>query len=175
MIGHGTLIIASVYLSPTEKLLRSDLESLFSPGDAFILFGGFNSKDRFNNLSLFTPTPFPDNYQHGPKILDVLLVKGVVLNIVDMTLFFGLILDAKLPWNSHITRLAKSKDNHSLEKVSVAFEKIDTPALSDIQNDILSTNEMEHAIEDFTNDVGETTHNHKSDRRILVHQELSSS
>ncbi|GBP66687.1 hypothetical protein EVAR_79042_1 [Eumeta japonica] len=45
MRGHSILIIASVYLSPTKKLLRSNLESLFSLGDAVILFADFNNKN----------------------------------------------------------------------------------------------------------------------------------
>ncbi|GBP38779.1 hypothetical protein EVAR_33527_1 [Eumeta japonica] len=35
------------------------------------------------------------------------MVKNEILDIVDMTLFLGFTLDAKLRWNSHITRLAK--------------------------------------------------------------------
>ncbi|GBP59312.1 Activating signal cointegrator 1 complex subunit 1 [Eumeta japonica] len=36
------------------------------------------------------------------------MVKNEILDIVDMTLFLGLTLDAKLRWNSHIIRLTKS-------------------------------------------------------------------
>ncbi|GBP82571.1 hypothetical protein EVAR_87817_1 [Eumeta japonica] len=35
------------------------------------------------------------------------MVKKEILDIVDTTLFLGFTLDAKLRWNSHITKLAK--------------------------------------------------------------------
>ncbi|GBP42446.1 hypothetical protein EVAR_47741_1 [Eumeta japonica] len=34
-------------------------------------------------------------------------IKDRILGIVDTTLFLGFTLDAKLPWNSHITRLTR--------------------------------------------------------------------
>ncbi|GBP36912.1 RNA-directed DNA polymerase from mobile element jockey [Eumeta japonica] len=103
MTEHGTLIIAPVYLSPTKKLLQSDLESLFSLEDIVILFADFNSKNvkwkcittnkngrklsslvgkiEFDVLSLLTPTRFPGNNQHRPDILGIALVKGVALRL----------------------------------------------------------------------------------------------
>ncbi|GBP41727.1 RNA-directed DNA polymerase from mobile element jockey [Eumeta japonica] len=44
MIGHGILILVSVYLTPKKELLRSDLEAPFALGGAVIFFGNFNSK-----------------------------------------------------------------------------------------------------------------------------------
>ncbi|GBP40206.1 Probable RNA-directed DNA polymerase from transposon BS [Eumeta japonica] len=44
MTGHGTLFIVSIYLSPTKKLLRSDLEAFLAIGDVIIFFGDFNWK-----------------------------------------------------------------------------------------------------------------------------------
>ncbi|GBP34191.1 Probable RNA-directed DNA polymerase from transposon BS [Eumeta japonica] len=44
MTGHRTLVIVSIYLSPSKKLLRSDIEALLALGDAIILFGDFNCK-----------------------------------------------------------------------------------------------------------------------------------
>ncbi|GBP57210.1 hypothetical protein EVAR_82922_1 [Eumeta japonica] len=45
--------------------------------------------------------------------------RNEMLDIVDTTLFFGLTLDAKLRWNSHITRLAKR-----LTSAACAVERI---------------------------------------------------
>ncbi|GBP19322.1 Probable RNA-directed DNA polymerase from transposon BS [Eumeta japonica] len=45
MSGHRILVIVSIYLSPSKKLLRSDIEALLALGDAVILFGDFNYKN----------------------------------------------------------------------------------------------------------------------------------
>ncbi|GBP47480.1 hypothetical protein EVAR_86399_1 [Eumeta japonica] len=37
MIGHGILILVSIYLPPTKELLRSDLEALFALRDVVIV------------------------------------------------------------------------------------------------------------------------------------------
>ncbi|GBP82226.1 hypothetical protein EVAR_103675_1 [Eumeta japonica] len=39
---HGTLIIVSVYLPPSKRLLRSNIKTLLALGDAVILFGDLN-------------------------------------------------------------------------------------------------------------------------------------
>ncbi|GBP74959.1 RNA-directed DNA polymerase from mobile element jockey [Eumeta japonica] len=43
MLGHGILILVSVYLPPKKKLFRSNLEASFGLEDAVILFDDFNS------------------------------------------------------------------------------------------------------------------------------------
>ncbi|GBP36084.1 Probable RNA-directed DNA polymerase from transposon BS [Eumeta japonica] len=103
MIGHGILILVSVYLPPKKVLLRSDLEALFALRDAVILFGDFNGKStnwkcnysnrngreiealakslHFNIVTPLTPTYDPNNNNHRPDILDIALMKGVALKL----------------------------------------------------------------------------------------------
>ncbi|GBP43739.1 hypothetical protein EVAR_29721_1 [Eumeta japonica] len=45
MMGHRTLVIVSIYLSSSKKLLRSDIEAFLVLRDAVILFGDFNCKN----------------------------------------------------------------------------------------------------------------------------------
>ncbi|GBP30957.1 hypothetical protein EVAR_28600_1 [Eumeta japonica] len=45
MTGHCTLVIVSVYLLPSKKLVRRDLKALLALEDAVILFGDFNCKN----------------------------------------------------------------------------------------------------------------------------------
>ncbi|GBP72327.1 RNA-directed DNA polymerase from mobile element jockey [Eumeta japonica] len=103
MIGHGILILVSVYLPPKKELFRSDLEALFALGDAVILFGDFNSKIinwkcnyshrnrremealeknlHFNIVTPLTPTYYSNNNNRRPDILDITLMKGVALKL----------------------------------------------------------------------------------------------
>jgi hypothetical protein len=101
MIGHPSLTIASCYLSPSKRLLKSDLEALFAMGTAVVLAGDFNSKhtlwscsstnvngtsmSKFADELLFdlvvplTPTYYPAVAGHNPNPLDVALLKNVTL------------------------------------------------------------------------------------------------
>ncbi|GBP70345.1 RNA-directed DNA polymerase from mobile element jockey [Eumeta japonica] len=88
MTGHGILTLVSGYLPPKKKLLRSDIEVLFTLGDAIILFGDLSSKSthwnckysnrngrkmvevteklHFDVVTPFTPTYYPSNVNHRP-------------------------------------------------------------------------------------------------------------
>ncbi|GBP65361.1 hypothetical protein EVAR_52135_1 [Eumeta japonica] len=52
IMGHGTLVIVSVYLPSPKKLLRRDLRALLALEDAVIVFGDFSCKasDRVTQL-----------------------------------------------------------------------------------------------------------------------------
>ncbi|GBP64423.1 RNA-directed DNA polymerase from mobile element jockey [Eumeta japonica] len=97
---HSVLVIVSVYLSPSKRLLRSDLRALFALGDAVILFGDLNCKstrwgcpvnnyngnklnrleDRrnfdFENITPSAATYVPNNDRHRPSVLDFAITKG---------------------------------------------------------------------------------------------------
>ncbi|GBP61902.1 RNA-directed DNA polymerase from mobile element jockey [Eumeta japonica] len=155
---YDTVIITSVYLSSNKKLLRRDLKSLFSLGDTVILFGDFNSKNvewkciainkngrklssfadkvEFNILSPLTPTRFSGNNQHRPYILHIALVKGVALRLGSIETLQRLNSDRPNP----------IKTITNWKRMSVTVEKTDIPALSYISNDIVSTDEIDHAI-----------------------------
>ncbi|GBP84507.1 RNA-directed DNA polymerase from mobile element jockey [Eumeta japonica] len=104
MTDHSVLVIVSVYLSPSKRLLRSDLRALFALGDAVILFGDLNCKstrwgcpvNNYNGNKLnrledrrefdFEITPsaatyVPNNDRHRPSVLDIAITKGVALNL----------------------------------------------------------------------------------------------
>ncbi|GBP94475.1 RNA-directed DNA polymerase from mobile element jockey [Eumeta japonica] len=103
MSSHGAIIIISVYLPPRKELLRSDVETLFTLGDAVILFGDLNSKStqwrynytnangrkmidlakdlHFDVIAPPTQTYFPNNVRNRPDILDIALMRRVALNV----------------------------------------------------------------------------------------------
>ncbi|GBP89951.1 hypothetical protein EVAR_63745_1 [Eumeta japonica] len=45
MTGHRTLVIVSIYLSPSKKLPRNDIEAHLALGDTVIFFGDFDCKN----------------------------------------------------------------------------------------------------------------------------------
>ncbi|GBP88954.1 hypothetical protein EVAR_87726_1 [Eumeta japonica] len=53
----------------------------------------------------------------------------------------------------------RDKNHHQLEKVSIALEEIDTPALNKIPNDIESTNDIDNAIGTLTSHITKVVKN----------------
>ncbi|GBP28753.1 hypothetical protein EVAR_19795_1 [Eumeta japonica] len=104
----------------------------------------------FNILSPLTLTRFPDNNQHRPDILDITLVKGVALRLrgietlqrLDFDYCFVLLKLGLLTGD----RLNPVKTITNWKKILVALEKIDTPALSDVPNDIVYIDEFDYGI-----------------------------
>ncbi|GBP60531.1 RNA-directed DNA polymerase from mobile element jockey [Eumeta japonica] len=103
MTGHGTLVIVSIYLPATNKLLRIDLEILVALGDAIMLFDDFNSKNprwscpviNYSTNKLIRPQSrldfeiiapptsinFPDTPSNKPSTLNIAITKGVAPNV----------------------------------------------------------------------------------------------
>ncbi|GBP13421.1 RNA-directed DNA polymerase from mobile element jockey [Eumeta japonica] len=168
MTGHGTLVIISVYLPFTKKLLRRDLRALLALGDAVILCGNFNCKsprwscpttnyngDKLNqledklNLEITAPY-YPDIATNRPSTLDTALTKEVVLNLNCIDTLHDLfsehrpvVLKMGLPDGGSPNPTLKITD---WKRVSTALEKIDTPSLISIPNGISTTDEMDSAI-----------------------------
>ncbi|GBP86572.1 RNA-directed DNA polymerase from mobile element jockey [Eumeta japonica] len=103
MTDHKTLVIVSIYLSPSKKLLRSDIETLLALRDAVNLFGDFNCKHtnwgcavsnpggnklarlsrklKFDIVAPLTPTHYPDDLVSRPSTIDIAITKEVALNV----------------------------------------------------------------------------------------------
>ncbi|GBP27707.1 RNA-directed DNA polymerase from mobile element jockey [Eumeta japonica] len=103
MTEHRTLVIVSIYLSPSKKLLRSDIETFLTLGNAVILFGDFNCKHtnwecavsnpggnklarlsrklKFDIVAPLTPTHYPDDLVSCPSTIDIAITKEVALNV----------------------------------------------------------------------------------------------
>ncbi|GBP19715.1 hypothetical protein EVAR_8875_1 [Eumeta japonica] len=103
----------------------------------------------FSVLSLLTPTGFPDNNRHKSDILDIALVKRVALRLEGIETFQCLNSDhcsVLLKLGPLIgDKLNPVKTITNWKKLSFALEKIDTPALRDIPNDIVLTDEINHS------------------------------
>ncbi|GBP62133.1 Probable RNA-directed DNA polymerase from transposon BS [Eumeta japonica] len=156
MTGHRTIVVVSVYLPSPKPLLRSDLRALLALGDAVILFGDFNCKNprwgctimdkngekldqlqdrlEFEIIAPSTMNYFPYNDSNRPSTLDIALTKGVALNLNSIETLHSLLSDHR-------------------PRVSTAFEKIDTPPLNSIPDDIRTTEEIDHAIGALTSHV----------------------
>ncbi|GBP86542.1 RNA-directed DNA polymerase from mobile element jockey [Eumeta japonica] len=172
MTGHGTLVIVSIYLSPSESLLRSDLEALLALGDSVILFGDFNSKNRkwgceipnTNGTNLYKlsrelkfeiiappmPTHYPDTLTSRPSTLDLAVTKGVSLYLHCIEALHCLDSDHRLvllrmgpPAGGLPKPMTKIND---WKRVSTALEEIDTPALNNIPDVIQTTDEIDNSI-----------------------------
>ncbi|GBP87287.1 RNA-directed DNA polymerase from mobile element jockey [Eumeta japonica] len=179
MTGHSTLVIVSVYLPSPKRLLRRDLRALFALGDAVILFGDFNCKNirwgcpsnNYNGIKLdeledrldfgiiapSTSTCFPHVVTHRPSTIDIALTKGVALNFNSIETIHGLTSDHR----PVILKMGPPDGGRPIpirkitnwKRVSTALEKIDTPNLNSIPNDIASTDEIDLAIGALTNHV----------------------
>ncbi|GBP41400.1 Probable RNA-directed DNA polymerase from transposon BS [Eumeta japonica] len=164
-------------LSPVSKrLLRRDLRALFALGDAVILFGDFNCKtwgcpsNNYNGIKLdeledrldfgiIAPLRrhvFPMS-SHRPSTIDIALTKGVALNFNSIETIHGLTSDHR----PVILKMGPPDGGRPIpirkitnwKRVSTALEKIDTPNLNSIPNDIASTDEIDLAIGALTNHV----------------------
>ncbi|GBP75758.1 Probable RNA-directed DNA polymerase from transposon BS [Eumeta japonica] len=179
MTGHSTIVIVSVYLPSPKPLLRSDLRALLGLGDAVILFGDFNCKnprwgcavmdengeklDRFQDRLEFevvapsTATYFPHNDTYRTSTLDIALTKGVDLNLnsIEPLHRFSsdhrpVLLKMGPPDGGRPVSTVKITD---WKRVSTAFEKIDTPPLNSILDDISTIEQIDHAIGALTSHV----------------------
>ncbi|GBP69340.1 RNA-directed DNA polymerase from mobile element jockey [Eumeta japonica] len=169
----------TVYLPSPKPLLRSDLRALLALEDAVILFGDFNCKNprwgcavmdqngkklnrlqnrlEFKIIAPSTATYFPYNDSNRPSTLDIALTKGVVLklnSIETLHSFFSdhrpVLLKMGPPDDGRPISTIKTTD---WKRVSTAFEKIDTPPLNSIPDDIRMTEEIDHAICALTSHV----------------------
>ncbi|GBP42837.1 RNA-directed DNA polymerase from mobile element jockey [Eumeta japonica] len=170
MTGHSTLVIVSVYLPSPKQLLRRDLRALFALGDAVILFGDFNCKNirwgcpsnNYNGIKLdeledrldfgiIAPLRrhvFPMS-SHRPSTIDIALTKGVALNFNSIETIHGLTSDHR----PVILKMGPPDGGRPIpirkitnwKRVSTALEKIDTPNLNSIPNDIASTDVIDFA------------------------------
>ncbi|GBP83141.1 RNA-directed DNA polymerase from mobile element jockey [Eumeta japonica] len=152
MTGHRTLVIVSIYLSPSKKLLRSDIEALLTLGDAVILFGDFNCKHtdwgctvsnpggnklaklsrklKFDIVAPLTPTHYSDDLVSRPSTIDIAITKEIVLNVDCIEQIYRLV----------------SQPSRSLKEV-------DTPALNTIPDVIETTDEIDSSIGALTNHI----------------------
>ncbi|GBP55045.1 RNA-directed DNA polymerase from mobile element jockey [Eumeta japonica] len=179
MTGHRTIVIVSVYLPSPKPLLRSDLRALLVLGDAVILFGDFNCKNprwgcavmdengekldrlqdrlEFEIIAPSTANYFPYNDSNRPSTLDIALTKGVALSLNCIEPLNRLSSDHRPvllkmgpPDGGRPISTIKITD---WKKVSTAFEKIDTPPLNSIPDDIRTTEQIDHAIGALTSHV----------------------
>ncbi|GBP44575.1 Probable RNA-directed DNA polymerase from transposon X-element [Eumeta japonica] len=147
--------------------------------DAVILFGDFNCKNirwgcpsnNYNGIKLdeledrldfgiiapSTSTCFPHVVTHRPSTIDIALTKGVALNFNSIETIHGLTSDHR----PVILKMGPPDGGRPIpirkitnwKRVSTALEKIDTPNLNSIPNDIASTDEIDLAIGALTNHV----------------------
>ncbi|GBP73624.1 RNA-directed DNA polymerase from mobile element jockey [Eumeta japonica] len=179
VIGHGILILVSVYLPPKKELLRSDLEALFALGDAVILFSDFNSKStnrkcnyfnrnsrkmealaknlHFNIVTPLYPTHYPNNNNQRSDILNIAPMKGVALKLSCIEFLMCLNSDYRpvlMRLGSLIADCPPStKTITNWQKVSAPLDEIDTPILNSFPNYIFSTNDIDNAIGALTNHI----------------------
>ncbi|GBP47039.1 RNA-directed DNA polymerase from mobile element jockey [Eumeta japonica] len=198
MTGHSTLVIVSVYLPSPKRLLRRDLRALFVLGDAVILFD-FNCKNirwgcpsnNYNGIKLdeledrldfgiiapSTSTCFPHVVTHRPSTIDIALTEGVALNFNSIETIHGLtsdhwpvILKMGPPDGGRPIPIRKITN---WKRVSTALEKIDTPNLNSIPNDIASPDEIDFAIGAFTDHVRTVVEERAGGSGILGSPEVS--
>ncbi|GBP67644.1 RNA-directed DNA polymerase from mobile element jockey [Eumeta japonica] len=171
--SHRTLVIVSVYLPSPQPLHRRDLRALLVLGDAVILFGDFNCKNprwgcpvldynghkldqlqdrlEFEIIAPSTATHYPRNVTHRPSTIDIALTKGVALNLNRIETLQKLSSDHRPvllkmgpPDGGRPNLTCKITD---WKRVSTALEKIDTPPLNSIPDNIRTTDEIDSAIE----------------------------
>ncbi|GBP94792.1 Probable RNA-directed DNA polymerase from transposon BS [Eumeta japonica] len=179
MTGHKPLVIVSIYLSPSKKLLRSDIEALLALGDAVILFGDFNCKHtnwgcavsnpggnklaklsrklKFDIVAPLTPTHYPDDLVSRPSTIDLAITKEVALNVGCIEPIHRLDSDHRPvllrlgpPTGGCPKPMIKITD---WKRVSTALEEIDTPALNNIPDVIETTDEIDSSIGALTNHI----------------------
>ncbi|GBP60466.1 RNA-directed DNA polymerase from mobile element jockey [Eumeta japonica] len=179
MTGHRTLIIVSVYLPSPQPLHRRDLRALLALGDAVILFGDFNCKNprwgcpvldyngnkldqlqdrlEFEIIAPSTATHYPHNVTHRPSTIDIALTKGVALNLNRIETLQKLTSDHRPvllkmgpPDGGRPNPTCKITD---WKRVSTALEKIDTPPLNSIPDNIRTTDEIDSAIGALTSHI----------------------
>ncbi|GBP87584.1 RNA-directed DNA polymerase from mobile element jockey [Eumeta japonica] len=179
MTGHRTLVIVSIYLSPSKKLLRSDIEALLALGDAVILFGDFNCKHtnwgcavsnpggnklaklsrklKFDIVAPLTPTHYPDDLVSRPSTIDIAITKEIALNVDCIEPIYRLVSDHRPvllrlgpPAGGWPKPMIKITD---WKRVSTALEEVDTPALNNIPDVIETTDEIDSSIGALTNHI----------------------
>ncbi|GBP71322.1 Probable RNA-directed DNA polymerase from transposon X-element [Eumeta japonica] len=179
MMGHRTLVIVSIYSSPSKKLLRSDIEALFVLGDAVILFGDFNCKNtnwgcavsnpggnklarlsrklKFDIIAPLTSTHYPDDLVSRPSIIDIAISKGVAFNVHCIEPIHRLVSDHRPvllrlgpPTGGYPKPTIKITD---WKRVSTALEEAYTPVLNNIPDVIETTDEIDSSIGALTNHI----------------------
>ncbi|GBO99308.1 RNA-directed DNA polymerase from mobile element jockey [Eumeta japonica] len=179
MTDHRTLVIVSVYLPSPQPLHRSDLRALLALGDAVILFGDFNCKNprwgcpvldyngnkldqlqdrlEFEIIAPSVATHYPHNVTHRPSTIDIALTKGVVLNLNRIETLHKLTSDHRLvllkmgpPDGGRPNPTCKITD---WKRVLTALEKIDTPPLNSIPDNIRTIDEINSAIGALTSHI----------------------
>ncbi|GBP63348.1 Probable RNA-directed DNA polymerase from transposon X-element [Eumeta japonica] len=151
MTGHSTLVIVSVYL-PSPK--RWGCPSNNYNG---IKLDELEDRLDFGIIAPSTSTCFPMSSQHRPSTIDIALTKGVALNFNSIETIHGLTSDHR----PVILKMGPPDGGRPIpirkitnwKRVSTALEKIDTPNLNSIPNDIASTDEIDFAIGALTNHV----------------------
>jgi Reverse transcriptase (RNA-dependent DNA polymerase)/Endonuclease-reverse transcriptase len=179
MTGHPPLIIASCYLSPSKRLLRSDLEALFAVGTAVVLAGDFNSKhtlwscsstnangtamSRFADELLFdlvvplTPTHYPAVAGHSPNPLDVALLKNVTLPLRSLEAVHALDSDHRpviLQLGAVIDAIPTTKLATDWRKLEKILDAPAGPALDSIPDILSSPTDANDAIGALTSHLG---------------------
>ncbi|GBP70962.1 hypothetical protein EVAR_48970_1 [Eumeta japonica] len=146
MTGHGTMIIVSVYLPPKKLLLRSDIETLLALGDAVILFDDLNSKNtdwRYNTTNASGRTLATLTEDHELAIIVPLTQTHLPANTTYLKL--GSFTGEEQP--------IEIKTIIDWKRVSTAFEKVDTPNLNVVPDNIVSNNGIDTAIEALTKHI----------------------
>ncbi|GBP22708.1 hypothetical protein EVAR_13989_1 [Eumeta japonica] len=104
-----------------------------------------------------TSTCFPHVITHRPSTIDIALTKGVALNFNSIETIHGLISDHRRVILKMGTpdggRPIPIRKITNWKRVSTALEEIDTPNLNSFPNDITSTDEIDFAIDAYTNHV----------------------
>ncbi|GBP08457.1 Probable RNA-directed DNA polymerase from transposon X-element [Eumeta japonica] len=111
---------------------------------------------RLRNHRASTSTCFPHVVTHRPSTIDIALTKGVALNFNSIETIHGLTSDHRpviLKWDLRRREAYSFRKITNWKRVSTALEKIDTPNLNSIPNDIASTDEIDLAIGALTNHV----------------------
>ncbi|GBP94507.1 hypothetical protein EVAR_86174_1 [Eumeta japonica] len=111
----------------------------------------------FKIIAPSTATYFPYNDSNRHSTLDIALTKGVALNLNSIETLHSLYSDHRPvllkmgpPDGGRPISTIKIAD---WKKVSTAFEKIGTPHLNSIPDDIRTTEEIDHAIGALTSHV----------------------
>lgn len=100
-VNHTNLQLGSIYVSPNQQLLDTDLTLLHNMSNNYIHAGDFNAKNicwnslittprgkqlethatlfKYNVIAPSTPTHFPYNNAHRPDILDIALINSKII------------------------------------------------------------------------------------------------
>ncbi|GBP83604.1 Probable RNA-directed DNA polymerase from transposon X-element [Eumeta japonica] len=111
----------------------------------------------FEIIAPSTATHFPNNVTHRPSTLDIALTKGVALNLNSVETVHSLLSDHRPvllkmgpPDGGRPKPTIKITD---WKRVSTALEKIDTPLLNSIPDNIRTTDEIDSAIGALTSHI----------------------